>query len=96
MTTLRDLLNSGNYDCLLFGDFDIPCQFIWENVELLKDGQEHFKPILDLEAKVIRNGNIHVETKDDFELNRLLKEFVYGLAGYMSEEKWDRYFRFNY
>lgn len=99
MITFYDLMNNGAFSCDVAGEIDPECSFEWDSQDcaVTEEGYEEFRHVLELPATLLANGNIHLDTSSDPDgwLDREVCRFVNSLAGYCSDEEWNRWFSFS-
>ena len=94
---VREMLTGIDFDVDVMDDYaDDWCIAYCPLTALTKDGEKEFADVLDLNVDVDENYSeavVFIDEREDYKkLHRRLKEFFYALAGYCSEEDWDKWF----
>lgn len=92
---VKDMITMGDIDIDVYDDYDERCGIAFCGGYLLTDeGKERFKHALDLKVTIQMNNYacavVHCDTGKDA---RACKEFFYAIAGFCSDEDFNRWFK---
>jgi hypothetical protein len=87
---LELLLSKPDLDCdLIIGGADMPASFVWdENNRITEYGINKYRPILEAEYTMLKNGNIEIHCDDD----ELGEDFCLAAAGHIPLSEYKKIF----
>lgn len=91
ITTVGDLIVNYTEDVDVVDDYTESLYIAYCGTKLTDAGLEKYRPLMDLKAKKVDDYTYVIECPNGRVL-RMLKDMFEGMAGYCSEEEYDKYF----
>lgn len=89
--TVLELLEAYENDFDVYDDYDERCACAYCGTKLTEEGRKHYKRALSLNVYVFDGRSAVIECYTAKEA-QALADLIYGAAGYISEEEYNKYF----